>query len=349
MAFGIDYVTMPPISTMKAAGVTFVCRYLSYVNYLTQVKLLTPDESKALSQAGIAIVSNYEWYAARATEGSASGVQDAQIAANQHRVCGGPGNRPIYFSVDADVAGSQVADYFRGVASVIGKARTGAYGSYRVLKYLFDEGLISWGWQTYAWSAGQWETRAHIQQYQNGMTLGGVSVDYDRSIKSDFGQWRIGGPMSGVPAGWRDDGVNLISPSSIQGGPDVHISGRIRDYILANNWPNANVALAPVVHVDQLELSNTSLGSGWQQTFRYAMLGIPDSGSLAGKVVWEWTGQELLHLRGLYAQAQAEIAQLKAQPIGLDAGKVADRLTAIGLETSTFATKVQQLATQAIV
>lgn len=155
--------------------------------------------------------------------------------------------------------------------------------------------------------------------------------------------------MSGVPAGWRDDGVNLISPSSIQGGPDVHISGRIRDYILANNWPNANVALAPVVHVDQLELSNTSLGSGWQQTFRWSMLGIPDSGPLAGKVVWEWTGQELLHLRGLYAQAQAEIAQLKAQPAGLDASKVKDRLSAIGLASANGNATIQQLVTQAIV
>ncbi len=158
-----------------------------------------------------------------------------------------------------------------------------------------------------------------------------------------------GGTMSGVPAGWRDDGVNLISPSSIQGGPDVHISGRIRDYILANNWPNANVALAPVVHVDQLELSNTSLGSGWQQTFRYAMLGIPDSGSLAGKVVWEWTGQELLHLRVLYAQAQAEIALLRAQPAMLDAGKVKDRLSAISLASANGNATIQQLVTQAIV
>ncbi len=64
-SFGLDYVTGPPIADMKAAGVSFVCRYLSYVNSLTQVKLLTPGEAKALSAAGIAIVSNYEWYANR--------------------------------------------------------------------------------------------------------------------------------------------------------------------------------------------------------------------------------------------------------------------------------------------
>lgn len=143
--------------------------------------------------------------------------------------------------------------------------------------------------------------------------------------------------MSGVPQGWTDNGSVLVSPSSVQGGPDVHITGPFRDYILANNWPSSNVALSPGVHVEQLELSNPSLGSGWQQIFRYAMLGKPDSGPLAGKVVWEWTGQELEHLRALYSQAQAELAQLKAQPAGLDPAKVQERLTAIA-----------QLATQAI-
>src|SRR6266702_4147659 len=193
MTFGLDYVSGPPIADMHAAGVTFVCRYLSEVNAQTVLKILTAGEAKMLSEAGIAIVSNYEWYATRPLEGASAGVADAHIAASQHAACGGPSNRPIYFSVDVDVDGSQVADYFKGIASVIGKNRTGAYGSYRVLQYLFNAGLIAWGWQTYAWSYGAWEARAHIQQYQNGMTLSGHSVDYNRSIKSDFGQWRIGG------------------------------------------------------------------------------------------------------------------------------------------------------------
>jgi hypothetical protein len=198
MAFGLDYVTGPPIATLKAAGVTFVCRYLSEVNDLTRVKLLTAEEAKALTEAGIALVSNYEWYANRALEGAASGKIDAQIAAAQHAACGGPADRPIYFSVDFDASDAQmgaVIDYFHGVASVLGLARTGAYGSYRVIKALFDAGAITWGWQTYAWSAGQWEPRAHLQQYQNGVSLDGRSVDYDRSTTSDVGQWFQGGTM----------------------------------------------------------------------------------------------------------------------------------------------------------
>lgn len=193
--FGLDYVTGPPIAGLKAAGVTFVCRYLSEVNDLTRIKLLSLDEAKTLSQAGIAIVSNYEWYADRALEGHASGVADAQTATSQHTACGGPASKPIYFSVDFDATPanmSAIIDYFHGVASVIGLSRTGAYGSYYVVKALLDVGAITWGWQTYAWSGGQWEPRAHIQQYSNGVTLAGLSVDYNRSLKSDFGQWLIG-------------------------------------------------------------------------------------------------------------------------------------------------------------
>src|SRR5437763_375931 len=65
VSFGLDYVAGPPIDAMHAAGVSFVCRYLSEVNAQTVSKILTAGEAKMLSEAGIAIVSNYEWYATR--------------------------------------------------------------------------------------------------------------------------------------------------------------------------------------------------------------------------------------------------------------------------------------------
>ena len=137
--------------------------------------------------------------------------------------------------------------------------------------------------------------------------------------------------MSGVPQGWRmsPDGTALICPSSTQGGPEVEIKGRIMNYVLGNNWDYRNVALAPSEHKDVLELSNTSMGSGWVQEFRYARLEIPDAGTHAGTVIWGWLGQELHHLEALYAQAQTELAQLKAQPAGLDPAKVQERLKQI--------------------
>ncbi len=190
MQFGLDYVSGPSIAALKAAGVTFVCRYLSSVNELTKVKLLTPTEADTLLKADIAIVSNYEWYAERVLEGYQSGQQDAQIAASQHHACGGPPDSPIYFSVDMDLQGPEVVNYFHGVHSVLPLSRIGAYGSYRVMKFLLDNHLITWAWQTYAWSGGQWEPRRHIEQYENGMSIGGASVDYNHALTTDFGQWR---------------------------------------------------------------------------------------------------------------------------------------------------------------
>jgi hypothetical protein len=205
MSFGIDCIASPPVTDLKAAGVTFVCRYLSEINSATQVKLLTAAEALVLGQAGIAIVSNYEWYGNRAAEGFASGVVDAQIAEAQHAACGGAADRPIYFSVDFDTfATPAIIEYFKGIASVIGLHRTGAYGSYNLIRGLFDASAITWGWQTYAWSAGAWEPRAQIQQYQNGMMLAGLSVDYDRSTVSDFGQW--------FPGGINPDMIDITDP-----------------------------------------------------------------------------------------------------------------------------------------
>lgn len=264
MAFGLDYSAgMPSVADMKAADVTFVCRYIGYTDpSLSQIKILTLAEAATLSHAGISIVSNWEWYANRAIEGFDSGVWDAQQAQQRHTACGGPLNRPIYFSVDADVDGAQTVEYFKGVASVIGLARTGAYGSFRVLQYLFNNGLIAWGWQTYAWSGGQWEPRAHIQQYNNGVIMSGLQVDYDRSMQADFGQWFVGGTM--IPQGWHDDGTTLTAPN----GHKVVLGFRAK--VLAG-WDPADVPLEEehqVAHVENYYPSD----AGAIQTFNYTRL-----------------------------------------------------------------------------
>jgi hypothetical protein len=56
---------------------------------------------------------------------------------------------------------------------------------------MFDAGLVAFGWQTYAWSHGHWDPRAQLQQYRNDQFIGGVSVDFDRAVAADFGQWSI--------------------------------------------------------------------------------------------------------------------------------------------------------------
>ena len=187
--FGID-LAWGTISNraLRAAGVHFVCRYLSH----DASKNLTLEEAERYAKGGIDSIVVWETTAGRALEGELAGIEDAKAAAAMAAACGQPKGRPIYFAVDQDVADADVAAYFEGVRSVLGRHRVGAYAGIRVISHLFDAGLVGYGWQTYAWSDGQWDHRAQLRQYSNGHTIAGVGVDYDQSTVVDFGQWRPG-------------------------------------------------------------------------------------------------------------------------------------------------------------
>ena len=192
-ASGVDYAwARPSPSHLKAEGYSFVARYLSYD---TTGKNLDSGEESALKKAGLSIVLNWEWGANDALDGYSRGVQHAKAAEAQANALGAPKDRPIYFSIDFDATpGEQAAidSYFDGVASVIGKARTGAYGGYYPIKRLFDHGKIKWAWQTYAWSGGQWDPRAQLRQVQNGIE--GGQLDKDEAVADDYGQWGQAAP-----------------------------------------------------------------------------------------------------------------------------------------------------------
>jgi Domain of unknown function (DUF1906) len=186
---GLDWAWgRPSMASLKAAGVSFACRYLSHDGS----KNLSRSEADQLHDAGIDRVVVWETAAGRALSGRPAGEADARAALSQAAGCGMPDDRPIYFAVDFDATERQqtaINAYFGGVVSVLGVARSGAYGGYWVVKRLFDAGLIRFGWQTYAWSGGNWDHRAQLQQYSNGHRVGGVDCDYNRSTRGDFGQW----------------------------------------------------------------------------------------------------------------------------------------------------------------
>jgi hypothetical protein len=198
-SFGIDWAWgHPDIPALKAAKVEFACRYLSH----DASKNLTFAQAKALGKAGIDCVVVWETAANRALAGRTAGASDAQAALTQAMGCGMPAGCPIYFAVDFDETQEQakaVAEYFRGVHSVLDFAGpagmphpvpVGVYGGYWSVRRLFNAGLVRYGWQTYAWSGGQWERRAQLRQYSNGHTVAGVSCDFNRAAANDFGQWR---------------------------------------------------------------------------------------------------------------------------------------------------------------
>ena len=213
MPDGIDYAFgRPSIAALKAAGIRFVCRYLSH----SPSKNLTADEARSLSDAGIWIVVVWETTANRALDGYAGGAADAADAQAQAQACGMPAGRPVYFAVDWDATSGQQAAinaYLDGAASELGRANVGIYGGYGPVKRALDGGHAAWAWQTYAWSGGRWDSRAQLQQYSNDHTFDGVGCDYDRATAGDFGQWRVG--VS--PNIQREDDMAQVSSLGVDG------------------------------------------------------------------------------------------------------------------------------------
>jgi hypothetical protein len=195
--FGIDYAWHNPLSDATAKdlrekhGVTFLARY--YSNN-TDSKNLSKSEAEVASRNGIDLVTVWESTATRAEDGYAAGQADAHKALSEAHADSQPDSSPILFAVDeGTTVGPHITAYWNGILSVLPVHRSGGYGGLAVIKGLFDARLITYGWQTYAWSHGQWDPRAQLRQYSNGHTLDGISCDYDTAVATDFGQWRIGG------------------------------------------------------------------------------------------------------------------------------------------------------------
>jgi hypothetical protein len=266
---GLDYsFARPSPGGLHNEGYTFAARYLSYDNGSTHGKILFKGEADALIANGIDVVSNWEYGATDALGGYNSGVNDAQVANSQAAAAGAPADRPIYFSVDFDATPADqtpINAYLDGVASVIGRNRTGAYGGYYVIKRAFDAGKITWGWQTYAWSGGQWDARAQVRQVQNGITAAGDAgcCDLDYSEADDFGQWPHATPWAAkyVSQSWP-----LASTAmTIKCGESVAANLVLRN-VGTHNW-DSNTKLGTTMPRDR---SSRFVASNWLSSSRLA-------------------------------------------------------------------------------
>jgi peptidoglycan hydrolase-like protein with peptidoglycan-binding domain len=209
MSEGVDYSwARPGGAALASAGKRFALRYLWYN---TASKGINQAEWNDLVNHGLAVGLLYEEDGRELLDGYANGAAIARKA-EQYRVNNGLPALPIYFCVDFDATEAQQAainDSLNGVASVIGRGRTALYAGYWVVKRAFDAGVISYGFQTYAWSGGNWDPRAQVQQYSNGHDING-SVDLCRNPIADFGassSVAAGGGGSSAPAG----GGNITS------------------------------------------------------------------------------------------------------------------------------------------
>jgi hypothetical protein len=221
----VDYAnTHPDPKSLRAAGKVAVCRYVVTSSSIPG-KPLSLTEAKALTSAGVAIVSNWERNSGDMLLGYDKGRAAAIEAYQVHRACGGPWPRPIYFSCDVDTTSAAQREaawqFCRGAGDQIGIDNVGVYGEYEVVDYMYARGL-RWLWQTYAWSSRQ-GIFAHntIYQYKNGVTVAGVNVDLDRSNVADFGQWTVGGVGGSAMADYGNLGLPTSVPDWISQHPDI--------------------------------------------------------------------------------------------------------------------------------
>jgi hypothetical protein len=186
---GIDYAYgTPDLGRLKAAGNTFVCRYLGG----DPSKDLTTAEADTLSHAGLDIVVVFEAAANDALAGKSKGERDAVLAQRQLAEIGAP-HAPVYFAVDLEAQPAQmpaIRAYFNGAYHQIGRDRVGVYGGYSVVHELMSLDNIKYGWQTLAWSDGRWTPHAQLRQTAIEQHEFGIVCDLDRALAADFGQWR---------------------------------------------------------------------------------------------------------------------------------------------------------------
>lgn len=188
IAQGVDFAWGgPSCATLKANGWSFGASYLSY------------DTAKNWSHAqfadyvrnGCKVVFVWETLANRTTMGRFAGISDATEALRQYRTYIPHGRVAITFGIDCDCTIGQVRAYFQGADSYLwpraGRNSVNAYGGYYPVTALCREHLVgSLNWPTYAWSGGQWPAAScgPLEQWLNGS-----SVDYDRAIAVDYGQY----------------------------------------------------------------------------------------------------------------------------------------------------------------
>lgn len=184
---GVDFSwARPSIQTLKANGKHFVCRYIGNFGG----KSATKSELANYRRNGIDVVLNYEADGRELLNGYNFGVALGKKVNGYTSALGFPG-AVVYFSVDFEAASWQyatIAATLDGIASVIGRGRVGVYGGYYLIKYLADHGRATFFWQTYAWSYGHLDPRAHLYQWWNNRKINGSAVDFTRALKTNYGQ-----------------------------------------------------------------------------------------------------------------------------------------------------------------
>lgn len=175
----------PDYRKARAAGFQWVLRYLSF---LPNKKVITASEVKAIHDADMGIILNWEFDARDALGGKPSGYRHGAEAMKQAKALGYPKGSPIFFSADFDVQPQHfktVDDWILAITDAMdGYYTIGVYAPAGYLKHAHPLGRVQYFWQPLppsAWygNGTKW-IGANIWQTSNGRALWGGDVDLDR-------------------------------------------------------------------------------------------------------------------------------------------------------------------------
>ena len=175
---GIDTaakITFDIAAKAKAAGQSFIGRYLVPYTASFPSKTLTAAEAETIQAAGLGILLCYETTANRAKSGAAAGDADGRTAyalAQQLRI---PYSACVYFAVDYNAPARDydaIEQYMRAAAQAIAPYHLGVYGHYGVCEAMYVRGVTSNLWQCCAWSK---QISPHAILYQRQGSSGAES------------------------------------------------------------------------------------------------------------------------------------------------------------------------------
>jgi hypothetical protein len=180
------------VAAIKAGNYDFVARYLSQSHW----KTISAAEANAIAAAGLGLVLVYEDGPTTSDYFSfGRGQADGTRAAQQAGLVAAPPGTILYFAVDYDASGGDIAgvitQYFNGVADALKSFAAangvaypaGVYGSGATCSTITAAGLAACGWlaQSHGWAGHDTYSGWSIRQGMPAV-IAGLSVDPDDAI-----------------------------------------------------------------------------------------------------------------------------------------------------------------------
>jgi hypothetical protein len=300
----LDYTARISPAALKAAGVSGVCRYLSWAK--ADWKVIHKPEYDELVNAGIDVFLNWEFDSHDWMGGASVGMLHGNEAVRQAKALGYTPGDVIYGSCDFDITldnwNTAAAAYAVAFKTAVerGGYTPGAYGPYDVLSWLDAANIMHWFWQaamSTSWSHGRnAKTYPGAVLAQRGYkTVGGVQADWNEILHGGVATMTEQYPEGSIPQYPTTSGAEALS---------ILLT---RTNYLANNLHIAQsltdlAAAVEVIHVGQAEILVAAKNDG----------DVTVTADPAATAKLAQIEQQLADLRAAIASAQAKSAEILA-------------------------------------